>query len=162
MPRLFRFDVKSALLALFCFWVAGAASGAEFATAPLDIRLQNGKVLHFVVELATTRETRELGLMNRDAMPDNAGMLFDFGETRPVYMWMKNTYLPLDMLFVTETGRIAHIQADAMPLSETIIDSRGPVRFVLELNGGVAARMGIHPGDTVVAAQITGTATPDK
>ncbi len=92
--------------------------------------------------------------MFRKSMPSENGMLFDFGEARAVAMWMRNTLIPLDMLFIGSDGRITHIHENAVPHSEAIISSRGPVKFVLELNGGAAKRSGIKPGDMVRSAQI--------
>jgi uncharacterized protein len=77
-------------------------------------------------------------------------MLFDFGEDQPVSMWMRNTLIPLDMVFVEASGRIAGVAPDAVPLSERVIPSPGPVRAVLELNAGTARRLGIRRGDTVL------------
>ena len=74
-------------------------------------------------------------------------MLFDFRETRPVAMWMKNTFIPLDMLFLDERGRVTHVSPNARPESLDVIPSQGPVRYVLELNGGAAARYGVAEGD---------------
>ncbi|KQT86286.1 DUF192 domain-containing protein [Aurantimonas sp. Leaf443] len=99
------------------------------------------------VEIADTPKSREIGLMNRDAMPDGQGMLFDFEETRVVTMWMKNTLIPLDMLFIDETGTVTRVAANAKPLSLELIPSGPPVRYVLELNGGAAARYGAKAGD---------------
>ena len=99
------------------------------------------------VELATTPDTRATGLMNRESMPAGQGMLFDFDESRPVTMWMKNTLIPLDMLFIDETGTVATIKTNAQPLSLDTIPSGVPVRYVLELNGGAAARYGVAKGD---------------
>ncbi|UIJ73883.1 DUF192 domain-containing protein [Aurantimonas sp. HBX-1] len=99
------------------------------------------------VELATTPDTRATGLMNRESMPAGQGMLFDFDESRPVAMWMKNTLIPLDMLFIDETGTVATIKTNAQPLSLDTIPSGVPVRYVLELNGGAAARYGVAKGD---------------
>jgi uncharacterized membrane protein (UPF0127 family) len=146
---------KSAVLALFWF-MAFASSGfaTEFRKEGLEIHRQDGKVLQFVVELATDDASREEGLMNRETMKPDRGMLFDFGIARPVYMWMKNTYLPLDMLFISETGKITHIRSNTLPLSEDIIDSHGRVRFVLEINAGVSETLGIKVGDEVTSMQI--------
>ena len=77
-------------------------------------------------------------------------MLFDFGEPQQATMWMRNTYVPLDMLFIDEHGRIAQIAADIQPLSDAVIASREPVRAVLELRGGVSANLRIEPGDQVI------------
>ena len=145
----------SALVALFLFALASAmALSASFETESLVIRTKAGKELTFTVELAITADQRQQGLMNRDEMAADRGMLFDFGETRRVYMWMKNTYLPLDMLFIAPDGRVALIKADTLPLSEEIIDSHDPVRFVLELNAGMAQKLGIAAGDMVESNQI--------
>ena len=94
--------------------------------------------------------------MNRRHMARDHGMLFDFGVTRRVMMWMKNTYLPLDMLFIAKDGKIETIRENAVPLSEAIIDSRVPIAFVLELNGGTVNRLAIAPGDIVDSARISG------
>ena len=146
---------KSALAALFLFVLASAmAFSASFETESLLIRTKAGKEITFSVELAVAVNQRQQGLMNRDEMAEDRGMLFDFGETRRVYMWMKNTYLPLDMLFIGRDGRIALIKADTMPLSEEIIDSHDPVRFVLELNAGTAQKLGIAAGDMIESRQI--------
>jgi hypothetical protein len=79
-------------------------------------------------------------------------MLFDFGHDQDVSMWMKNTYIPLDMLFIQSDGRISHIAENTEPLSERIISSGGPVRAVLEVIGGTARKLGIAPGDRVASA----------
>jgi uncharacterized protein len=82
-------------------------------------------------------------------MPADQGMLFDFGHIEPVSMWMQNTYLPLDMLFIRPDGTIARIAANTEPLSTRTIPSGEPVLAVLELNAGTAARLGIRPGDRI-------------
>jgi uncharacterized membrane protein (UPF0127 family) len=155
MPVRNRSFLKSAVAALFCF-IALASPGraTEFRTEGLTIHRQDGKILNFVVELATDNAEREQGLMNREEMKPDRGMLFDFGMSRPVYMWMKNTYLPLDMLFISDGGKITHIRANTLPLSEDIIDSHGLVRFVLEINGGTSETLGIKVGDAVRSMQI--------
>ncbi|GAB5461217.1 DUF192 domain-containing protein [Hoeflea sp. EC-HK425] len=103
----------------------------------------------FTVELALTPENRATGLMNRQSMAADHGMLFRFDQTRDVLMWMKNTPLSLDMLFIAENGRIARIAENTVPYSETIIPSGSPVRYVLELNAGTAAKTGVSVGDRV-------------
>ena len=87
--------------------------------------------------------------MFRDAMAPDHGMLFDFEEDQPVAMWMRNTRIPLDMVFIDRAGRVAGVAPDAVPYSEAVIPSPGPVRAVLELNAGTARRLGIGPGDLV-------------
>ena len=99
------------------------------------------------VEVADTPQTREVGLMNRESLPKDTGMLFDFGTARPVDMWMKNTLISLDMLFLDETGRVVRVATNAQPLSLDLISSGGPVRYVLESGGGEAARYGAAAGD---------------
>jgi uncharacterized membrane protein (UPF0127 family) len=82
-------------------------------------------------------------------MPADRGMLFDFKTEQPVMMWMKNTYLPLDMIFISRDGHVSHVAENAEPLSERIISSNGAVYAVLEVNAGTAAKLGIKPGDRV-------------
>ncbi len=98
------------------------------------------------IELAVSGKQRTRGLMFRKQMPQDYGMLFDFDRTQKVMMWMKNTFLPLDMIFMRVDGTIAHIVENTTPHSLAIISSRFPVRFVLELNAGEVARTGMKPG----------------
>eukprot|EP01037_Dinobryon_pediforme_P006489 gene6489-6558_t len=106
----------------------------------------------FAVEVMETPEQHERGLMFRRNMPADRGMLFNFHESQPIMMWMKNTYIPLDMIFTDDAGKITWIAENAEPLSEAIIPSHGPVYAVLELNGGVAARLKIRIGDRMKAS----------
>ncbi|HEV2675209.1 MAG TPA: DUF192 domain-containing protein [Aliidongia sp.] len=103
----------------------------------------------FQVELATDNAQREQGLMFRQTMAADAGMLFLYDASQPVAMWMENTYIPLDMLFIAADGHIVNIRQRAVPHSRENIASDGPVKAVLELNGGIVARLGIKPGDMV-------------
>ncbi len=103
----------------------------------------------FQVEIAVTPEQRRIGLMHRKALPQNAGMLFDYGTASPATMWMKNTLIPLDMLFIRDDGRISSIAHHTTPLSLEHISSTEPVRAVLEINGGVARQLDIHAGHRV-------------
>lgn len=103
----------------------------------------------FSVELANTPESRARGLMYRRSMPDDHGMLFDFGRVEMVSMWMRNTYIPLDMLFVRADGSIARIARDTEPLSERQISSGEPVLAVFEINAGISDRLGIAAGDRI-------------
>jgi uncharacterized membrane protein (UPF0127 family) len=116
-----------------------------------ELAIISGSGRHvFDVELALTPEQRAQGLMYRRSMAPDAGMLFDFGQRAGrAAMWMKNTYIPLDMLFINADGEIESIAARTIPHSLESVSSRGPVRGVLELNGGTAARLGIAPGDVV-------------
>lgn len=115
---------------------------------PLEIATRGG-VLTFDVELALTPDQQARGLMYRRSLPTSGGMLFDFGQSRDVSMWMQNTYVPLDMLFIRADGRIHRIAEDTTPLSTATVSSGGPVRFVLELPAGTARRLGIAAGDRV-------------
>jgi uncharacterized membrane protein (UPF0127 family) len=116
--------------------------------SPLSITTASG-THRFNVEYADTPDRRAVGLMHRPSMAADAGMLFDFKTDAPVSMWMRNTRIPLDMLFIARDGRIVNIAERTVPFSETTIASKGPVRAVLELNGGTSARLGIKPGDRV-------------
>jgi uncharacterized protein len=119
-----------------------------FTTSELTIRTSGGPQ-KFAIELARTDAQMEQGLMFRRTLAPNAGMLFDFKAPTNVTMWMKNTLIPLDMLFLNDHGRIIDIHERAVPLSTDIIAAKAPARYVIELNGGTAARLGIKPGDQV-------------
>jgi uncharacterized membrane protein (UPF0127 family) len=132
-------------------WALGvlAANGAradEFDS--LSIVTASG-VHAFKVEVAASEAARETGLMRRRYMPADRGMLFEFDREAPVSFWMKNTYIPLDMIFIARNGSVTRIAADAEPLSEALVPSGGPCAAVLELNGGTAARIGAKVGDRV-------------
>jgi uncharacterized membrane protein (UPF0127 family) len=157
MTVLFRNMMKSAVLALLFFTLSGVSQAQQqqtFQSEPLTIETASGETHEFAAELALNNDQREQGLMFRKSMPLESGMLFDFGKERDVAMWMRNTLIPLDMLFIARDGRITHIHENAVPHSEAIISSRGAIKFVLELNGGTAKRYGIKPGDMVRSAQI--------
>lgn len=122
---------------------------AAMRSEKLVIQTASGP-LELTVEVAATVQEQTRGLMERTGLPDRHGMLFDFGEDGPVAFWMKNTLIPLDMLFIDSKGFIRHIHAMAEPLSERNIPSPVPVRYVLEIIGGDAARLGIATGDRMV------------
>jgi uncharacterized protein len=128
---------------------AQSAAGVTFERMPLEIE-SGGRRHRFTVEMADTDERRTLGLMHRRAMAPDAGMLFDFKRDSPVSMWMRNTLLPLDMLFMDRAGIVRHIHERAVPMSEAIIDSNGPVRAVLELNAGTVLRLSLKAGDRLI------------
>jgi uncharacterized protein len=139
----------SALLFVFVFLGLGWARGAAAQTLDkLEIVTATG-VHAFSVELARNDAERERGLMYRRFMPADRGMLFDFKREEPVMFWMKNTYIPLDMIFISRAGIVTSIVANAEPLSERLIPSGGPCYGVLEVNGGVAASIGVKVGDRV-------------
>jgi len=105
--------------------------------------------IKFDIEMALTEPQREHGLMFRKSLGPYEGMLFDFYREQPVSFWMKNTLIPLDMVFIAADGTIRHVHANAKPLSTDTIPSEYPVRAVLEINGGTAGLLGIKPGDKV-------------
>jgi uncharacterized protein len=140
---------------------AAAQAPVVFGHSSARLVAPDGTEHRFSVEVATTPDQWTQGLMFRRSLPADAGMLFDFGEDRPVSMWMKNTLIPLDMLFIAVDGRVVGIAERAIPLSLAVISAPEPVRGVLELNGGTAARLGIHVGDRLVSpvfGQLSGEA----
>jgi uncharacterized membrane protein (UPF0127 family) len=124
-------------------------SDSEFATDEISIDIGEGEKLFFDVELALTPAQQSRGLMFRTEMEDNKGMLFVFNGVKMRSFWMKNTLIPLDMLFIHPDGTIHHIHHNAKPQDLTSITSRYPSKAVLELNGGTADKMGIKEGDKV-------------
>lgn len=108
----------------------------------------------FRVQVADTDATRELGLMFVRAMPQAEGMVFDFPAAGPQAFWMHNTYIPLDIVYVGPDGRVLSIAKQAKPLDDSPLPSGGSARAVVELNGGVADKLGIAPGDRVTDARI--------
>jgi uncharacterized membrane protein (UPF0127 family) len=136
--------------------LARAEDPVTFERAELTIETATGEAHPFQVEVARTITQRARGLMFRESMAPDAGMLFVYPAEQQIRMWMKNTLIPLDMLFVASDGRILDIAADAVPLSETVIASPGPARAVIELNGGTARRLGIRSGDRVHHALFSG------
>jgi len=143
---------RRALFAAPAFLAAGAAcaqsSEITFKKSSLVV-VTGGREIKFDVELALNDAERSRGLMYRDKMGAYDGMLFDFYQDAPVSFWMKNTLIPLDMLFIAGDGTIKHIHSNATPLSTESIPSQFPVRAVLEINGGTAKLLGIKPGDKV-------------
>ncbi|MBS0272945.1 MAG: DUF192 domain-containing protein [Proteobacteria bacterium] len=103
----------------------------------------------FNVEVAADWRSQEYGLMNRKSLPRHTGMIFDFGSPSMTSFWMKNTLIPLDMIFIRQDGTISSVAPDAVPMSLDSIPSTEPVRAVLEIGGGEAARLGIYPGQKV-------------
>lgn len=133
--------------AICALWLAlSVAQAASFEKLEIDTK---GGPVAFRVEIATTPAERAKGLMYRTELAPDAGMLFDFEVEQQVYMWMKNTYIPLDMVFIRSDGRIASIAANTEPLSTRTIESGAVVRAVLELPAGTAKARGIAVGDKV-------------
>ena len=133
------------------FATAHGQPAAGTGTEGLDIVTGTGRH-HLDVEVMRTPAELERGLMFRRFMPEDRGMLFDFGVEEPVSFWMKNTYLPLDMIFIARNGRVVGIKANAEPMSERVIPSGAPTYGVLEVNAGTAARLGVKTGDNVSAS----------
>ena len=132
------------------------AAGAAFAQSA-EIKFKRSSLvivtgpreIKFDVELALNDAERARGLMFRDKLGPYDGMLFDFYQDAPVSFWMKNTLIPLDMVFIAGDGTVKHVHSNAVPLSTETIPSEFPVRAVLEINGGSAKLLGIKPGDKV-------------
>lgn len=153
--------VKSAVLALFLLLagfigmaMAVAPTPPKFPSAPLTITTKAGTVHSFTVEVAVNDAQREYGLMFRTEMAADHGMIFDFQQPQTVRMWMENTVLPLDMLFLDAGGTVTHIVENAVPYSQTIINSNGPVTYVIELNGGMVKKLALNVGDKVSSPSI--------
>lgn len=138
---------------------AAAQDGPQprLPTEPLVIVTRDGTQHRFTVEMALTPEQQMVGLMFRTEVKPDEGMLFDWGAPRESVMWMRNTLVPLDMVFIAADGRIHRIAERTVPLSLATISSQGPVRATLELAGGTAERLGLRPGDRVLH-RIFGTA----
>jgi hypothetical protein len=141
-------DRRSLLAAALVLPAAPALSRGDVSR--LTIVTRAGVRHPFQLEIANTPESRSRGLMFRRELAPDRGMLFEFGarETE-ISMWMKNTYIPLDMVFIRANGLIHHIAENTTPLSEATISSNGPVKGVLEVIGGTAKRLGIAAGDRV-------------
>jgi hypothetical protein len=123
----------------------GEARAAEFETSPLTIVTLRGRFA-LTGELAVTADQRRQGLQYRRFLAADSGMLFDFGETAPAAMWMLNTPIPLDMVFIDAAGWVTHVAENTTPYSLDVIPSDGPVRAVLEVAAGTAQRLAIRKG----------------
>lgn len=147
---------RAALLVLCCCWPwlqpAGAneALDAVFPKSSIVIESSGGACYRFDVYLALAPQQWQRGLMHVRDLGAMTGMLFVYPESSPRSMWMKNTFIPLDMLFIREDGSIATIVTDTEPQSLASIASGEPVRYVLELNAGTTGRLGIVPGDAML------------
>ena len=141
--------LMTSLAAASAVLVLSATPAAQAASVqPLEIATKSG-VQVFSVEMATTEEEKTTGLMYRKELPDGKGMLFDFSPEQQISMWMKNTYISLDMIFIRADGRILRIAENTEPLSTKIISSGGLAKGVLEVIAGTAQKYGIQPGDRV-------------
>lgn len=143
------------MMAVILFAVPGCRAEEKVDAEPapviekLVVEKADGTKHEFTVEMATTPEARTIGLMFRKSMDANAGMLFVFEKAEQRAFWMKNTLIPLDMVFIQADGKIDSIHANAVPHDETPAPSKGPALGVLEINGGRAAELGIKPGDII-------------
>ena len=140
------------LLPFGAIWVPLTSIAQGFATfnrSKLRVVTKSGKH-EFIVEIAVTDRQHSQGLMFRQSLAKNAGMLFDYKVPPAITMWMKNTYIPLDMIFIGNDGRVINVVQRAIPFSENVISSLGKARGVLEVNGGTASRLGIIPGDKIL------------
>lgn len=139
-----------AILALVPAVLLGIAASAS-ADAPLQrLEIDTASGAHvFKVELMSTDAEREHGLMFRKSLARDRGMLFDFHRQQPVVFWMKDTLVPLDMIFVAQDGHVVSVKHDAKPMDETLIQSGAPTLGVIEVNAGVADAIGLKVGDTV-------------
>ncbi len=144
------------VVAAFAMLLVGATPPALAAADEVMVVTAKGRFL-FTVEVAETAAQRRQGLQHRKSLAAGAGMLFDYQRVQPVAMWMKNTLIALDMLFIDGAGRIVNVAENTEPLSLATIPSAAPVLAVLEVNAGTARRLGIQPGDQVLHA-VFGTA----
>lgn len=147
-----RRTLRAVLLCALCVAaVCGGAPRAEtFSESVLEIRLQTGATVTFQVEIANHSRSRSRGLMHRRELAADRGMLLWWPSARRVNIWMENTYIPLDILFIDGQARIAKITAAATPLSRELIPSEQAVQAVLEINAGLTQQLGIREGDRVV------------
>ena len=139
--------LRNAVLAL-ALLSASAALGEE-----LTLTTKSGEY-RFEVDVVDTPESRAQGLMFVTELAEDAGMLFDFKEERPVSFWMRNTFIPLDMIFIGADGVVKNIHVNARPHDVTSIPSGSPVQFVLEIPGGRSVEIGLEPGDTMAHARV--------
>ena len=152
--RRWAFGRLAARLGLLGAW--GAAALAEQACREDAVYLRGDwGTARFSVEIADDDAERAIGLMNRESMPTSAGMLFVYEEPQRLSFWMRNTLIPLDMIFVDARGVVQHIHHEARPLDETPIFGGDDILAVLEINGGLARRMGIVPGSQMRQPAIT-------
>lgn len=140
---------KNVLLITVTVFAVGDADARELNRTALTIEVADGGAHTFEVEVANTRRQRRRGLMFRKTLAENRGMLFDFKKEVPISMWMSNTVISLDMLFIGDDGRISSIVESTKPLTRDSIRSEQPVRAVLEVNAGTALELGIKAGDWV-------------
>ncbi len=143
--------LRSLPAALAALVLLNGAADAASACDPLEIEILTGQGSRtFAIEIADDPDEQARGLMFRPALPADAGMLFVYDPPRPANFWMRNTMIPLDMIFIDDTGRVESIAERTDPYSERVSSSQGDVRAVLEINGGVSRALGIGPGAQVI------------
>lgn len=138
------------LIALLILPLAGCLEKKVDDIYRLSIETASGKKHKFNIELAQTPQEQMRGLMHRTEMAEDAGMLFIFETEREARFWMKNTLIPLDMIFIRADGTIHRIHENATPHDLTGVPSEGPVKAILELNGGISAKLGLQKGDKIL------------
>lgn len=144
-------SIKTITIILICITIILCGYFYHSKTRQSDLAIQtNLNKITYHVEIADTHYLRAKGLMHRKSMPQNHGMLFIFEKPQIISMWMKNTHIPLDMLFVDKNGIIRHIHENAKPFDETIISSVIPVSFVIELNAGQVKEKNIQTLNQVI------------
>ena len=139
------------LIGFVCAILAGSPRAGAQELEKLEFVTKSGTHA-FSVEVMRTPDQQAKGLMFRRFLPDDRGMLFAFRRNEPIFMWMKNTYIPLDMVFIDRKGVVTSVAHDTEPLSERTIPSNGPAWAVVELNAGAAAAIGLEAGDRVLQA----------
>jgi uncharacterized protein len=150
---------RLAAVAGICLTLLAPPGSAAASPANLVLKTDSGPH-SFNIELATTEQQRVMGLMFRRSLAADAGMLFLFEPAQPVTMWMKNTYIPLDMIFISADGRVHHIAKRTEPFSTDVISSEGDVQGVLEVNADTADAIGLKPGDEVIYPGLWTTPAP--
>jgi uncharacterized protein len=150
------FSIIATLMTVTAFFVLSPLQASTLESFPIDtLTIKSKDAAHqFTVEVAKTSRQQSQGLMYRRKMAADAGMVFIYSSAKPISMWMKNTLIPLDMVFIGASGTISRIVERTTPMSQTIISSGGPAKAVLELNGGTASRMKLKIGDRVVLKDV--------
>lgn len=141
-------NLAAAFFAL-CASTAAHATGLCDPTVAIISNIDGRNIARFNIEVADDDAERAQGLMYRNSLSSSAGMLFVYPDARNVAFWMRNTLIPLDIIFFDERGQFVSVQKKAKPLDETPLPSAGPAQFVLEINGGMAAKLGIGQGSVL-------------
>lgn len=140
------------VLQIILIVVTGVLAAGVLANPMATVTIHaDGEEHRFEVEVVATPESRSRGLMYRREIPEDAGMLFVFEQAAEVGFWMRNTFIPLDMIFIDRQGRIVHIHREAEPHDDTLISSGQPVTYVLEINGGLVEKLGIATGQRMTS-----------